>query len=103
MEPTAAVRAVEATLRRAIERRDFTRALELLDEYRDVVTHCWHALEHKEERQQMAASVLEFMHWARRYVLIAREQFYEQSMRLSRPLAYLETGSPRSRVLQMRG
>ena len=95
--------AAEDVLRQAVERRDFAGALSLLEAYREEVTMRWNALTSAEDREKMAAEVLDFMRWAQRYALIVRTQLHEQSMQLARPRAYVDAGQPRARVIQMRG
>lgn len=93
----------EDALRHAVERRDFTGALSLLERYREEVTLRWNTLTSAEERERMSADVLAFMQWAQRYTLIVRTQLHEQSMQLARPRAYVDAGQSRARVIQMRG
>lgn len=95
--------AAEEALRQAVEHRDFTAALSLLEQYRDEVTLRWNSLTSAEDRERMASEVLAFMHWAQRYALIVRTHLHEQSMQLARPRAYVDSGQPRAQVIQMRG
>ena len=95
--------AAENALRQAVEQRDFTSALSLLEEYREQVTLRWNALTSAEDREKMAGEVLAFMRWAQRYALIVRTQLHEQSMQLARPRAYVGPEQPRARVIQIRG